>query len=138
MGDMANVVIDEAEGGTIYLYTHWAGTELPATLQTALKKRWRWDDESYLTRIIQREMIRGIEDEETGAGISTYLGDNSYPFLRVNSEKQTVTVDFDPVRQYYDKPNREISFENFIAIEDIDWPKLGHSETEEDEATATG
>ncbi len=137
MGDRANVVIDEEDGGTIYLYTHWAGTELPETLQRALAHKWRWDDQPYLTRIIFQEMT-GPELRETGYGISTRQQDNSYPYLRVSTKTQTITVDFDPVRKYHDKPNRTISFNDFIAIPDIDWLKLGRGEAEEDEATATG
>lgn len=77
MGDRANIVIQEEKGGKIYLYTHWAGTELPATLQAALRRgKDRWDDESYLARIIFCEMVKGQEMTEAGYGISTYEGDN--------------------------------------------------------------
>lgn len=125
MGDRANVVIDEQHSNNqIYLYSHWGGSELPATLQAALRKRWRWTDESYLARIIFREIIRGSEDEETGFGISTYEGDNEYPFLRVSTKTQSVTVDYDPVRKYQDLPNRLISFEDYIRIEEITWDVL--------------
>lgn len=124
MGDRANVVIDEEQGGTIYLYTHWGGSELPATLQTALKKRWRWDDEPYLARLIFQEMTRGSENNETGFGISTTPQDNEHPYLRVSVKAQTVTVDYGPVRQHTNHPNRVIPFEEYIKIPDIEWDAL--------------
>jgi len=96
MGDRANIVIpqypniDEAPTGLIYLYTHWGGTDLPRTLQAALAKRWRWDDEPYLVRIIFDTMSVGDEGGETGYGISTYLGDNEHPLLVVDCTRQMV------------------------------------------------
>lgn len=131
MGDRANIVMELKTGyeedrpyGLIFLYTHWGGTDLPGTLQTALKRRERWDDESYLTRIIFSEMIRGQERSETGFGISLRPSDNEHPYLRVNPDKQTVTVDFDPVRKYHNQPNRKFTFEKFVAIPDISWEAL--------------
>ncbi len=123
MGDRANVVIDEQDGGTIYLYTHWGGSELPETLQNALKRKWRWDDESYLTRIIFQEMT-GPELRETGFGIATSPPDNSYPYLRVSTAKHTITVDYDPVREYHDHPNLVLSFEQYIGLGEIGWNNL--------------
>ena len=66
MGDRANIVI-ENDAGRIYLYTHWAGYSLPETLRSALERgKSRWDDESYLTRIIFCEMVKGSEADLTG------------------------------------------------------------------------
>ncbi len=127
MGDRANVVIDEEDGGTIYLYTHWGGTDLPQTLQNALKRKWRWQDESYLARIILQEMT-GPEIRETGYGIATSPPDNGKPYLRVSTKAQTVTVDFDPVRAYHDHPNRVIPFKDYIALKDVEWSTLGYGE----------
>jgi hypothetical protein len=125
MGDRANVVLEQDNGQEIYLYSHWGGTELPETLQAALNRgRDRWDDEPYLGRIIFQDMTAGSEKELTGFGISTYLCDNEYPLLRVDSRKQTVTVDFDPVRKYHDKPNKTYSFEEFSSIGNMDWKAL--------------
>lgn len=44
MGDKANVLVrqDNDDPG-VYLYTHGAGTELPATLQKALAKCLLWN-----------------------------------------------------------------------------------------------
>ena len=77
MGDRANVFMKEQyqEEGGVYLYTHWGGTDLPETVQSAMKKQQRWDDGSYLARIIFCQMIAGHEAGETGYGISATLGD---------------------------------------------------------------
>lgn len=94
MGDRANILVraNEADPG-VYLYTHWCGTELPAILQTALRKKLRWTDAPYLTRIIFCTMLKGNEEpEERGFGISTSLLDNEYPILEVDVDAQTVST----------------------------------------------
>lgn len=92
MGDRGNVLIVERNGGTIYLYTHWGGSSLPSVLQSALLRGSnRWDDESYLTRIIFSEMIKDEVMSETGYGISTYQTDSNHDDLIVNMFNQTVS-----------------------------------------------
>ena len=94
MGDRANILIGGVNGGEfrgVYLYTHWSGTELPLTLQTALKKQWRWDDEQYLARIVFCEMVKGNEMQETDYGISAVVGDGASRVLKVDATTQTVT-----------------------------------------------
>lgn len=96
MGDRANIVVRMNQWENqpeVYLYTHWDGHSLWKTLQTALAKRWRWDDESYLTRIIFCEMVKGSEEGETGYGIRTgHPPDNSYPYLVVDVKEKRVLV----------------------------------------------
>lgn len=106
MGDRANVHVVEERGGDIYLYTHWGGTELPATLASALERgRGRWGDESYLTRIIFSEMVKDDLLAETGYGISSYPVDQEYPDLVVNMGAQTVT----------DRNGVTVPFEAYVA-----------------------
>ena len=90
MGDRGNVVIHQHNDELIYLYTHWGGSELPFTVQRALAKRWRWEDESYLARIIFDAITEGFHGTETGFGIATYPCDNEYSMIVVNPSKQTV------------------------------------------------
>ncbi len=93
MGDRANILIggvDDGEFRGVYLYTHWSGTELPLTLQTALKKQWRWDDEQYLARVVFCEMVKGNEMTETGYGISAVVGAGAGRVLKVDATAQTV------------------------------------------------
>lgn len=100
MGDRANVVIQQGDGKRIYLYSHWGGYELPESLAVGLDKgRGRWDDESYLARIIFREMGAGQEGE-TGFGISTYPPDNEHPFLVVDTKAKAVRVEKDDRHGY--------------------------------------
>ena len=86
MGDRANVKI-----AGVHLYTHWGGGNLPFKVQDALKKKWRWDDDAYLARIIFCEMVKGDEEGETGFGISKDLCDNQYPIIDIDCENQTVS-----------------------------------------------
>lgn len=125
MGDRANIVIDmpddykeNAVKRPVYLYTHWGGSELPVTLLHALGRRVRWEDESYLARIIFSEMIKGSERQETGFGISLRPPDNSYPYLRVDPKSQTVTVDYLPVGG---GENRVFTFEEYISLDKPSW-----------------
>lgn len=82
MGDRRNVLIDQEAGDkpVIVLYTHWSGSNLPATLAAALDRgRHRWTDPTYLTRIIFSEMIKDEVLDETGFGIEAIKrGETNY------------------------------------------------------------
>lgn len=68
MGDRANVVIKDGDEA-VCLYTHWNGTALPEVLRKAMTRgQQRWDDSSYLARIIFCDMVEGKERELTGFG----------------------------------------------------------------------
>lgn len=95
MGDRANVQMrtnnDTGEG--MYLYTHWGGTELPEDLRQALiAGKGRWGDDIYLSRIIVSRVVGDRWQEETGYGLSTYVGDNEHPIIVVDHDAQTVTM----------------------------------------------
>lgn len=92
MGDRGNIVIKQKDDDLIFLYTHWGGHDIKETLSKALARgRDRWDDESYLARIIFEEMISVDRNGSTGFGISTYPPDNDgYPFLVVDMKSQKV------------------------------------------------
>lgn len=111
MGDRGNIKV-----GKVYLYTHWGGSEIKAILQRALKRRQRWNDEPYLTRIIFCEMLEGDLDGETGFGISTEIGDNENNIFEVDCKNQKV-------KEYKgdtDKIIKEWTFEEFLKQEIID------------------
>jgi hypothetical protein len=107
MGDRANVLMkeDESDSG-VYLYTHWAGSNLSSLLQEALQKHWRWDDCPYLTRIVFDTMSEGKQGQETGYGISTRLGDGDNRILVVNCSTHTVSI----------KGGKTWTFEEYIAL----------------------
>ena len=108
MGDRGNIVMVEESGNQIYLYSHWAGTELPEILQKALVRgKNRWDDESYLARIIFSEMIQKDILSETGYGISTYRCDENHPDLEVRIKDKRVVCN-----------GQEWSFEEFTQLTD--------------------
>lgn len=105
MGDRANIKFVEVEGGEIFFYTHWSGTELPEILAAALDRgRDRWNDESYLARIIFSEMVKDDLGSNTGAGISTYRTDYEYDDLIVSVKDQRI----------YGRGG-DLSFEDFVT-----------------------
>lgn len=79
----------------IYLYSHWKGGEedegqLIDDLRRALRRKQRWNDESYLARIIISEVIKDDIEGETGYGIAPYVGEEEFKTIEVDFEKQTV------------------------------------------------
>ena len=93
-------------------------------MRKALAKQQRWDDEAYLGRIIFEGIVPFDEHgEETGYGISTYLGDNAYPILVIDPAAQKVLfldeADFPDGKH----PLMEYTFEGYIAQERVRWPQ---------------
>lgn len=114
MGDRCNIRIKQngPDGaGYVYFYGHWAGHHYAEALQSALAKRWRWDDEPYLARIIFNE-LQGDDRGETGFGITTYQTDNEHPVLTVDAEKRTVTVE-----PHRGREGRTWLFAEYLALE---------------------
>lgn len=105
MGDRANVVIKDGDEA-VCLYTHWNGTELPEVLRKAMTRgQQRWDDSSYLARIIFCDMVEGEERELTGFGISVTPPDGRDRIIDVDIAAQTVKF-----------PRRDpVSFQEFVA-----------------------
>lgn len=90
MGDRGNIEVKD-EQGSVFLYSHWGGSELPATLASALDRGiGRWTDQPYLARIIFCEMVRGDVEGETGYGISYAECDPEHPTLVVDCTERTV------------------------------------------------
>jgi hypothetical protein len=109
MGDRANVCVKGwGNEGDVFLYTHWTGTELPQIVQTALARRERWDDNSYLTRIIFCEMVKGDEDGSTGYGISATVGDGDDRVLVVDPNTETLWRE--------GREDSPISFEQYVTF----------------------
>ena len=108
MGDRANICVKEDQNDNgVYLYTHWTGTELPATLQTALAKKWRWSDSAYLARIIFDVMTDGDRGSETGYGISTFICDGQDRVLEVDCSAQRVR-----------RNDKSWTFSQYVALSD--------------------
>lgn len=132
MGDRANIVVRDrwvknpGEREAVVLYSHWGGYELPETLRLALAKRARWDDESYLARIIFDVMLEGAHGEETGFGISTRLPDNQYDLLVLENERVHRLAEdqyrADGFASLADCPS--ISFEDYVSVSQRTWDNL--------------
>lgn len=133
MGDRANIVIQRGES-RIYFYGHWSGYEAPKNLQESLKRGVsRWDDHSYLARIIFCGFVgKQNWDELTGFGISTNLTDNEYPLIIVDVDNQTVSFE---AAGYCGKQaaGKKFSFAEYVQIEfgDDAW-ELGEAVAEEE------
>lgn len=101
MGERGQILIKDTG---VYLYTHWTGYRLKNILQESLSKKWRWNDEDYLTRIIFDVMTKEEHGTDTGYGIgSTQKSDLNYPLLIVDVKNQMV---FEELKLW--------SFENFL------------------------
>ncbi len=93
MGDRSNIVIRDSYDGPVILYSHWWGRDLFTAAQTALDSdiaRRRWDDTSYLRRIVFQSILDRDGLSETGFGIGTKIGDNEHPVLVIDTESRRV------------------------------------------------
>ena len=91
MGDRANILLKQEEGGKIYLYTHWDGHKIEQVIKKALiRGKDRWNDEPYLSRIIFSELIKNDIKGLTGYGLTTYLTDGGDNIVEVDIAKRTV------------------------------------------------
>jgi hypothetical protein len=125
MGDRANIVLrytDNGKTSDIYLYGHWAGGKYVRSVQASLKRKLRWDDPSYLGRIITFDFLPD-EFSETSYGISPYITDNEHDLCIVDLDKwavkrQKVSRDGTPGEIVGD-----YTFEQFILLHDdqLDW-----------------
>jgi hypothetical protein len=113
MGDRRNVVVKHDQERAVALYTHWGGSDLPATLANALKRgESRWDDSTYLTRIIFSEMIQREVLSETGYGIEPLSSPDSSDYCEA-SPGYDLFVDV-PARNVYVGEN-VYSFEGYVS-----------------------
>ena len=87
MGNRAQVKIEPMG---LYFYTHWHGYHMPLLVRDALAKQWRWNEPSYLARIIFDSITAGTHEEENGVRINTKFMDEDHPTIVVNTELQTV------------------------------------------------
>ena len=88
MGDRGNIYIEDMD---IYFYTHGKGSITDFIVASALDRgRDRWDDDSYLARIIFSELIKDNLMGTTGYGISRVIQDENHPPTVVNITNNTV------------------------------------------------
>ena len=109
MGDRANVIVRDEYGKQVVLYTHWRGEKTPELVRQALARKQRWDDPSYLARIIFCTMLGKDDlDKETGFGIAP----------EASADGKTIVVDCgtQTVGNY--------SFHKFVALPEASWSLL--------------
>lgn len=124
MGDRANVYIQEDSKTGVYLYTHWAGSELPETVRAALVRgEGRWNDNAYLARIVFCEMVKGNEMETTSYGISSRLQDNEYPIIVLDCDQQRIGFAPEPTGGEPPIPSKWTAFRAYVSRNSADWPK---------------
>ncbi|MBN9415362.1 MAG: hypothetical protein J0I12_07965 [Candidatus Eremiobacteraeota bacterium] len=129
MGERGNIVVvqhpnrPEKGEGEIYLYTHFGGECLPSIVHQVLARRLRWDDEGYLTRMLFSALVDGDVQGDSGAGITSYLTDNGYPLLVLDTHKKRVSM------RDAGFSDRSWTFEEFVRLdidEDQPWLALGY------------
>lgn len=122
MGDRRSIIVSEGPQAEaeVVLYSHWSGDTLNDTLRKALDRgRERWDDSSYLARIIFSQMLAdhneddliegvmgtaGFGIEATIPGSMEYTEANPETDIYVNVSAQTV----------YDGDDTVYSFEGYV------------------------
>jgi hypothetical protein len=129
MGDRANIYLRDSENTSgIYLYTHDDAQSWPSRLQEALRfGKSRYNDPSYLSRIIASRVFADLVDSVIGGGLSTELGDNQYPLLCVDllgrrvglcDVETSATDDNEPTVDPHDMSTWRyvVSFEEFCEL----------------------
>ena len=129
MGDRANIfLVDtnvEAEKPVtgIYLYTHWAGYEWPERLRKALVAgSVLWGDEPYVQRIIISRVFADIHESVTGGGVSTWLGDHSYPIIICNTVDNYVAFAPEGREGFPVAWEHKMSFGDYVAQKEARYP----------------
>ena len=117
MGDRANVLVID-DDSNVYLYTHWCGSELPEMVKASIKRHARWDDGSYLARIIFQDMVNN-DLSCSGFGISSVCGDGDDRIIEVDVDNQEVRIG-----------EMLWNFTEFCNLEHASW---GRKEEEEEE-----
>ena len=89
MGDRRMAEIKTTDG-SLYVYTHWGGSDLPDIARHAISfAKLRWDDEPYAVRIIVDQLTKDGRDKETGFGLMLAPNvEDSY-----NNDEPSVIID---------------------------------------------
>jgi hypothetical protein len=113
MGDRRNIVCEFPQASVAF-YTHWAGTEAPGDLKTALMRgRSRWSDPAYLARIIFCAMVEADIQGQTGFGIEAILpGSDAY----CEASPRDLVVDL--AGQLISQGSKSWTFEEFTKLDE--------------------
>ncbi len=130
MGDRGQVFMQQGkrpDGSPdgFYIYTHWAGCDLPNAVHAALARKERWDDEEYFARIVFDAIVKH-DNGTTGYGIGTDVhGDVEYPVLVIDCQAQKIHR---TKAGRGDTPQKSWTFAEFLALQldaDEPWTALG-------------
>jgi len=115
-------VISDPQRGAVVLYTHWRGDQISQIAKDVLAKRDRWNDASYLARIMLDEMT-GRAKETTGFGITSWpnVGDNEHELVVLDCAAQRIVrvpegFFTDPIAPIIG-PDQGMSFEEYVTEE---------------------
>ena len=75
MGDRGIVKLVFENSSQICIYSHWEGSNLVSLVREAIAKKWRWDDPTYLARIIVDYVTKSGRDKEDSWGLATSEND---------------------------------------------------------------
>lgn len=138
MGDRVNIAVED-KGKRVWFYGHWSGYDAPEIVREALARKERWNDPSYLARIIFCVMVGNSDNLKgtTGLGVSTEPGDNEYPFLIVNCDKQTVSIEDDNREGFIHcrrkGEGRTYTFTEYAALPAATWGTLDTGRRDEED-----
>lgn len=114
MGARGTIGVVDVDGAAVWLYTHWNGDALADVLQEALSRRERWDDASYLARIVFEVLLGNDRGGTTGFGIQAHPApDANVEYLVADTRTQTVKMV--PRRKPDAAPLQAWSFEDFAT-----------------------
>ena len=97
----------------VVLYTHWGAKEMEDDLRDVLSRKQRWNDPSYLSRMIFNRMTRHDTDGETGYGILTVNVGDAEVEIVVDCNRQEVII------KGWNE-NDTYTFDDFISPDEID------------------
>ena len=92
----------------VVLYTHWGAKEMLNDLITTLKKKERWNDPPYLSRMIFCQMMGDYTRGTTGYGIMTDNALDTEEEIIVDIDRQEV------IRKRTGHDNQTFTFEELI------------------------
>lgn len=97
MGVRTDVKLKYGGKNVIYLYSHWDEVDyLKDIIREVLKRQLRWDDSSYLARMIFSAMVKDDIDGETGYGLSLNASGDSEVEIDLYNQK----VDGIPFKEF--------------------------------------
>lgn len=121
MGNRSNIYIQSRQEGLgTYIYSHWGGEmhlqDGLDALQSPLAFH-RWNDHSYLTRIIAQHIFDKDGKNAAGLGVGPVIDDNEHLILVIDATNQTVALV--PRGNEYDRIPDGTPFARAMKLKDV-------------------